>query len=361
MSYSPSRDLTPVVPKKNRALFFFLIGLMSLTVMLALMPTSLGISALTPFPADPSILPLGAASYMQLWAEPYALGAAVLGFPLLAGLLLRFVGIKYTALVALLLGLGSYGALQAELRELPVGQGMPLQLVHALLLTASLVLLSITCFSAMVQLGAQSTAARRLLSVSALSLVIPILYCIALFCSQWLDMNLGAILYGVFVLPLALWLLKGCITLKGYDLALDSRDSQQCLHSGNILCRLIALLSPLMLYSLQIFLILNLMKLTNHLVYRMDTPLQSHWIAVGGVLLLLFILRSVGVVILNKRGRLSVLLALLTASLVPAKLADFMSLRKHPLLYPCLLVSFSMLLWYAMMHWAGSIRFFYLF
>ncbi len=330
-------------------------------ILLAIMPESMGLLAISPLPADASILPLASSSFTWLWGEPYALLAALFAFPLLTGILLRYAGIKYTALVGVLLGLGSYAVLQSQVRQLLEGQSMDFSLAYALLLTASLVVLSITSFSGMVQLGAQSTAARRLFSISALSLLIPILYFLAQLSGECFEWGIQRIIYAVFLLPLALWLLKSCFTLKGYDLTLDSRDTQQARYSGSLLCRLIALLSPLMLYNLQIILMLNLLKYVSGLFNKIESPLVSHFAVLGAFFVLLFVLRSIGTIILKKRGRLSIALALLTANLAPVKLADFVALRKHPIFYPCLLVSFSLLLWYALVLWAGSIHFFYLF
>ncbi len=356
---STSRDLTPVVPKKNRALFLYLIALMSLVVLLAIMPVSLGSGLISPFPPDPSILPLGAASFLRMWTEPVMFWASVTGFPLLAGLLLRFTGIMYSSLAGLLLGLASYGMLQAQARGLYEGQILAFDLTVAPLLTGALVILSITAFSGIIQLGAQSTAARRLLSSSALALLLPTLYYASLYLSELAELDIDSILYGVFLLPLAVWLIKGCFTLKNYDLTLDSRDGEgeSCTSKVScIICHIIAMLSPIMLYSLQIYVLLNLFRAISTQLQPVNYALLM--LAVMGGLL---VLRIIGTIIVNRQRRFSVILALLTASFIPAKLADYLPLRRRPILFPCILVSFSMLLWFALMQYARHISFFFLF
>ncbi len=354
---SPSRDLTPVIPKKNRSLFFCLVGLMSITPLIALWPW---LSSYTFFSAaDPVHSAPAAPSFTLLMGAPEIMLCLLLGVSLVTALSLKKLGIRFTAISGLILSAISilwmiileYARLNSDI--LP-----PLHVYCAHV--ASIMILSITTFSGIVQIGAQKTCGRRLLTAAMLSPIVPA----AFFLTNSLYLFLfnspaTLIIYLIFTLPLMAWLIFRFLTMGNIDLSLDERDipTSSCTSTSHcIACSVIAFISPVMIYSLSIYFSINLAALI------LGSSQSNTFINFAPFIILAVtvLLRFFALTVYSKRRKLIVPLALLTGSIIPVKLAEYLPLRSYPILLPSLLVALSMLVWYAMITYAESIMIFVL-
>ncbi len=361
---SMTRDLTPVIPKKNRSFYFCLVGLMSLAPLIAIFSILAGYQPLSPIPADTQMLPLATTGFIALWAQPVVMFSILLVIPLFTALLLQQGGIKLTAILGIIVGVVSifsmiYDALGLAVRG---DSYMYITITSAILQMSSIIMIMIASMSGIIQVGAQKTSGRRLLTAAMLSLFpAAVMYLLFYFCYGW---EYSSTLYLVSILALAAWVIYKFIKTAKPDLSLDARDIQtpSCESRARCIgCAIIAFLSPIMIYSLQIYFTLNLARLISSFTYSVESSSDSFYLYSFSILAALIILRMYALFVYSKRGRLWVPVALLTGSLVPVKIAEYLPLRSFPILLPAILIPLSMLIWYVMMMLAKSVDFFILF